>query len=291
LTGVQMIEAGAAPADVAVGYGSVWVSLHHGASVVRIDPATRQVIQTIHMGEQPIGIEVGAGGVWALTAADGSLNRIDPRTNEVATFRVTQGSGEVCGSPLVTPLLILVQDCGLEVTVEVDPQTGRIVRLLPAAVQARCGGGIHDGSIVLVGNGQLVRLDAKSGRLLSLRAGADVRCDYPGSGLLGGQLWVGSGEDPTAVTGTVTVISLDSGEVVQTIEVAKGPETFATSDAVWVRALNGHQVQRIDPATFEVTATVSYPNEVASGGFAVEFGAAWLADFDNDRLVRIDLTA
>jgi streptogramin lyase len=289
IRGVETIDVGPAPADVVVGFGSVWVSLHHAASVVRVDPATKRVIATIQMGEQPIGMGVGAGGIWVLTYADSSLNRIDPRTNEVTTHRVTQGSGEVCDLPLVTPHLILVRDGGLEVTVEVDPQTGRVVGRLPTAVQAQCGG-VHGGAVVLVGNGQLVRLNARSGRVLDRQPGASVRCD-PGKGLRGGQVWVGSGEDPTAITGRVSVISLDTGEVVQSIEVGRGPDTFATSDSVWVRALNAHEVQRIDPATFRVTDTMPYPDDVTSGGFAVGFGAAWLADFDNDRVVRVDLVA
>jgi DNA-binding beta-propeller fold protein YncE len=136
---------------------------------------------------------------------------------------------------------------------------------------------VRGGAIVLVGNGQFVRLNARSGRILDRRSGADVRCDL-GGGLRGGQVWVGSGEDPTAITGSVSVISLDTGEVVQTIGVARGPETFATGDSVWVRALTAHQVQRIDPATFRVTDTMPYPDDVTSGGFVVGFGAAWLAD-------------
>jgi DNA-binding beta-propeller fold protein YncE len=284
-----MIDIGAAPASVAVGFGSVWVSLHHGASVARVDPLTKKVVATIPMGEQPIGIAVGVDAMWVLTYADDSLNRIDPETDEVKTFRITHGSGELCGQPLVTPHLILIQDCGLEVAVEVDPITGRIVRRLPAEIRARCGG-VHDGAIVLAGNGQLVRLDPGTGRVLDSGAGAEVRCEFPSNGLRGGEFWVGSGEDPTAITGTVRVISLDTGEVVETVEVARGPDTFATDEAVWVRALDAHQVQRIDPVTFEVTDTFPYPAEVSSGGFAVGFGAAWLADFDNDRLVRVELT-
>jgi DNA-binding beta-propeller fold protein YncE len=284
---VETIHVGPAPAHVAIGFGSVWVTLHHGSSVVRIDPTTKKLIARIPLGEQPIGLGAGAGGIWALTYADGSLNRIDPKTNEVTTVRVTRGAGEVCGFPMVTAHVILVRDCGLQVTVEVDPQRMRVVGRLPTSVQAQCGG-IHGGAIVLAGNGQLVRLDARSGRVLGRRTGADVRCEL-GRGLRDGQVWVGSGEDPTVKT--VSVISLDTGEVVRTVDVGNGPETFATSDAVWVRAVAWHQLQRIDPATFEVTATLPYPDDVTFGGFAVGFDAAWLTDFDHDRLIRVDLSA
>jgi YVTN family beta-propeller protein len=285
--GVETIHVGPAPAHVAIGFGSVWVTLHHGSSVVRIDPVTRKLIATIPMGEQPIGLAAGAGSIWALTFADSSLNRIDPRTNEVTTVRVTRGVGEVCGFPLVTAHLILVRDCGLQVTVEVDPENMRVVGSLPASVQAQCGG-IRGGAIVLAGNGQLVRLDSRSGRVLDRRTAADARCEL-GRGLRDGLVWVGSGEDPTVKA--VSVISLDTGEVVRIVDVGNGPETFATGDAVWVRAVTWHQLQRIDPATFEVTATVPYPDDVTFGGFAVGFDAAWLTDFDHDRLIRVDLSA
>jgi YVTN family beta-propeller protein len=279
------IDVGAAPGEVAVGFGSVWVSLHHAASVARVDPDTNEVIETIAVGEQPLGIGVGGDALWVLTYADASVWRIDPRTNEAASFPVAEG--EACGAPLVTPELVLVRDCGLEVTVMVDPATGRVLGHLPGDVRAGCGG-VRHGAIVLVGGGQLVRLDPRTGRVLDRGPGADAPC-FGSKGVRGAEVWVGSGEDPTAQTGTVSAISLESGETVRSVEVGRGPDTFATPDSVWVRALNAHEVQRVDPKSFRVTASVPYPDVVSSGGFAVGFGAAWLADFDHDRIVRVDL--
>jgi streptogramin lyase len=279
------IDVGAAPGEVAIGFGSVWVSLHHAASVARVDPESNRVIETIAVGEQPIGIGVGTDALWVLSYGDATVTRIDPRTNSTESFPVAEG--EACFAPLVTPKLVLVRDCGLEITVMVDPATGRVLGRLPADVQAGCGG-LRDGAIVLVGNGQLVRLDPRTGRVLDRGPGADAPC-FGSKGVREAQVWVGSGEDPTAQTGTVSVISLESGEVVHSVEVGRGPDTFATRDSVWVRALNAHEVQRVDPKTLRVDASIPYPDGVSSGGFAVGFGAAWLADFDNDRIVRVEV--
>ncbi|MFL5799927.1 MAG: hypothetical protein ACJ77A_18615 [Actinomycetota bacterium] len=279
------IDVGLAPADVVVAFGSVWVSLHHAASVVRVDPSTHEVIATIPVHEQPGGMGVGADAVWVMNYGDNSLTRIEPGTNDATTFPLSVQ--EACYAPLVTPHLLLVHDCGGQVLVGVDPGTGRTIGPLPDDVQATCGRR-RGGAIALVGNGQLVRVDARTGRVLDRKPGATVMCTDT-KGVRGDQVWAGSGDDPTAVTGTVSVVSLETGDVEQTVEVGRGPDTFAADDAVWVRELNAHQVQRIDPASFQVTATIPYPDEVDSGEFAVGFGAAWLADFANDRLVRVAL--
>jgi len=72
-----------------VAFGSVWASTNAstgGTSVVRIDPATGEVVATFEgMGGQ-WSLAAGEGAVWVLTAAEGEsvLSRIDPATNEAA---------------------------------------------------------------------------------------------------------------------------------------------------------------------------------------------------------------
>ncbi len=50
--------------EVAVGEGAVWVADPRRRVVLRVDPQTLRVTKTIRIGNRPAGIAVGAGSVW-----------------------------------------------------------------------------------------------------------------------------------------------------------------------------------------------------------------------------------
>ena len=79
----QVIRVGAGPSGIAVGSGAVWVANTLGGTVTRIDPGTDQVVQTIPVGNQPTGIAYGEGAVWVANTADHTVVGIDPRTGKV----------------------------------------------------------------------------------------------------------------------------------------------------------------------------------------------------------------
>lgn len=73
---------------VAAGLGGVWVTEADLNKVVRIDPATNEVVAEIALDGLPQGIAVGFGSVWVATSdppdgANGGVSRIDPATNAV----------------------------------------------------------------------------------------------------------------------------------------------------------------------------------------------------------------
>jgi streptogramin lyase len=73
----------AAPTDVALGFGSLWVTEPDIGAVVRIDIGRRAAIATIPVGTRPSRIIAVAGHVWVLDPVDRSLSRIDPSTETV----------------------------------------------------------------------------------------------------------------------------------------------------------------------------------------------------------------
>jgi YVTN family beta-propeller protein len=86
---VATIELPFAPAHLAAGAGSVWVTDQLGDAVARIDPATKRIVATIPVGRGAGGIAFGAGSVWATSFIDDTVSRIDPATNAVvATVKV-----------------------------------------------------------------------------------------------------------------------------------------------------------------------------------------------------------
>ena len=84
----------AAPTHLAVTEDAVWVLTPPDNSLVRIDPATNQVVATVPVGRAPSGLAVGAGAVWVSRHSDGAVVRIDPATNRaVATIGVGRAPG------------------------------------------------------------------------------------------------------------------------------------------------------------------------------------------------------
>jgi len=79
---------GFAPADVAVGYGYVWVTGQITNTLYKIDPATLRVVSAIPVGRGPIGVTIGAGSVWVANEVDRTISKVDPRTNVVSPFPV-----------------------------------------------------------------------------------------------------------------------------------------------------------------------------------------------------------
>ena len=74
----------AAPTRLAAAEDAVWVLTPADNRVVRIDPATNDVVATTAVGRAASGLAVGAGAVWVSRRSDGTVVQIDPATNQVA---------------------------------------------------------------------------------------------------------------------------------------------------------------------------------------------------------------
>ena len=70
------------PADVAVGFGHVWVTGQITNKLYKIDRSTGQVVRAFSVGREPMGVAVGAGALWVANAIDGTISKVDPRTGE-----------------------------------------------------------------------------------------------------------------------------------------------------------------------------------------------------------------
>ena len=138
----------------AAGFGAVWLSDTARGDVLRVDPRTRRVVARIHVGDE-VELAAGAGSVWAVVDA-------------------TTGIG---------PLL------------RIDPRTNRVVARIGVRLTAYPGGsGLLVGRQVwVVGKTEAIRVDPALGRIAgTVRAhGAFQFTDFA---LLGGQVWLGTGD-------------------------------------------------------------------------------------------------
>jgi peptide/nickel transport system substrate-binding protein len=242
---------GAAPGEIAVASGGVWVTSADENSVSRIDPATDQVRQTIEVGAGPADVAVGGGAVWVANGLDGTVSRIDPAANRVVqTVRVGNGpSGMAYGEGAAW-----VTNSADGTVSRVDPRTGAVTMTTPAAIGA-------SGIIVSFGrvwisspaSGSIVVLEPRSGRILR-RIGVGVQPDALSAGAEA--IWVANRAD-----GTVSKIDPRSGAVIDTVRVGRGPNGIAAGRAsVWVANGGDGSLSRIDSASGATVSTVRLGN-------------------------------
>jgi streptogramin lyase len=83
-------------ADLAVGFGYLWISTGGSGSVYRVDPSTEEV-EVINVGGRYADLTVGEGAVWALVAGEESaeLVAIDPGSATVSGEPLSLGAGAI----------------------------------------------------------------------------------------------------------------------------------------------------------------------------------------------------
>jgi streptogramin lyase len=138
--------------QIAVGYGSVWVTASDRGRVYRIDPSTNRVAATIHAGGPVEGIAAGAARVWVTRPLQrlGDVIRIDPRTNRVAGPPIEVGPGP--GQVTYGQGAVWVQNTSPVSVVRVDPATGHVSTVI--GTHAVANGSAVAGAIA-VGYGSL----------------------------------------------------------------------------------------------------------------------------------------
>jgi DNA-binding beta-propeller fold protein YncE len=102
--------------------------------------------------------------------------------------------------------------------------------------------------------------------------------------------WVGVFHDKGSGSGSVLRIDLTTNQIVADVPVQQAPsrkQIVATSDAVWVASSD--RLERIDPATNSVVASVEFPNQFISA-IAADGTAVWVVAIHNGSgsLLRVD---
>jgi YVTN family beta-propeller protein len=128
---VETTRAGALPAGIVVGSGSVWVSNSGQAKVGRYNPAAFQdPIDEPRVGRRPTGIAAGeAAGepIWVANSAADTVSRIDPQDGSVVPVRVGEGPTAIA----VTPDAVWVVNSGDGTLSRIDPQTNEEEQTVP----------------------------------------------------------------------------------------------------------------------------------------------------------------
>jgi YVTN family beta-propeller protein len=120
---VEKTRAGAIPAGIVFGSGSVWVSNSGEAEVWRYNPtAFQDPVDESSVGRRPTGIAAGeAAGeaIWVANSAADTVSRIDPQGGAVDTVPVGDGPTAIA----VTPDAVWVVNKDDATLSRVDPET------------------------------------------------------------------------------------------------------------------------------------------------------------------------
>jgi YVTN family beta-propeller protein len=275
------IPVGAAPADVVVSDGAVWVANATGGTVSRVDPATNTVTTTIQVGRNPVRLAAGFGSVWVanqtgqtvtrLAASTGRLQATIPVPSHVSVEDLAVGAGAVWVRGGVRLWRL-------------DPATDTMVDRT-GDWEVDGGMAVADGFLWLSGTapsavGQLVRVDPATIRVTG-------RFATQGDGALA----VGAGSIWQAGIASQAIYRLDptSGRRLAQIPVGVVAKYLTAEDgSLWASSDSG-RVTRIDMATNTVTGTF----QVAGPAPAVTLGngAVWIVDTAHAALLRIQPTA
>jgi YVTN family beta-propeller protein len=134
---------------IASGEGAVWVASVEDGTIMRIDPATNEVVATIPVsagGDGPWDVVAGEGGVWVTVgkqAHPSQVLRIDPATNEVDAHIDVDDAGVLAtGLGAVWVGQFSQGDRGQ--LLRIDPTTNRVAATIPVGPEPQdvaVGGG------------------------------------------------------------------------------------------------------------------------------------------------------
>ena len=233
-----------------IGWGAAWIPDFDNSVVRRVDLVSGAVIATIPTGDNPAGVEVSADAVWVANHRAGTVTRIDPSTNLVIA------------------------------TVEVGPAG-------PAGPQHLVAFG--DRLWVGVPNAkEVVAIDATTNQVVE-RVAAEMPCGPIEE--VGGDLWVTSCFEAEFVDVIDTVGpmhrgSVDAGGAVGSV--------MQVDDLVWITAIQlptgpTGALIGINPYTRQVMDRLIVDDPAYTA--VVGFDSVWMFSFEAEAVVRLPLDA
>jgi DNA-binding beta-propeller fold protein YncE len=121
----------AAPYNVWIGGGSVWVAADQGAEVVRLSPRTNRVVARIPVGDGPADMAFSGATAWVVNHRDRVLTRIDLATNRSTKLATLAGDAPERMEWFRGSLWITGRGTDL---LKVDPTTGSLEQTIDIGV-------------------------------------------------------------------------------------------------------------------------------------------------------------
>ena len=223
---------GARVFNLAAAPGAVWAVANLSGTVSRIDARTGKVTATVTVGNAPYDVEWGFGSAWVSNASSGTVSRITGK-RVVKTIRV----GIEPNGLTAYRGFVWVTDHTAGKLLKLDPRTNRVVArlVLPGADWVT---GLGNSLYVSQETDVVTRVDL---RTLKVTGVARVARNPLGSAIVGRELWV-----PCIDAHTIVVVDPATMKVLR--RVADGPSPIVVLPAfghTWVSHSTGTTVSRL----------------------------------------------
>ncbi|WP_157934506.1 hypothetical protein [Microvirga ossetica] len=235
----------------------------------------------------------GFDALWMMTAAatslvDGewksigaSLVRVDGKTNQAEDNVIREATASVRGLAIGEGA-IWIPNSGTEQIFKFDPVGRRVVLAIPVRFNGTEGSvGVGEGSVWITARGNvLTRFNAITG---AEEATIKLPGEAPAAIVDNGIVWV-TGFD----RGELYKIDARTNTLVQTIPLRPRPRFLTAGEgSIWVHNQGDNSLQRIDPASGEVIATIETGLVGRGGDIATGGGYVWFS-LSGTPLVQID---
>ena len=243
---VAQVPVSGRPAGAASGAGALWVTDSVNASLLRIDPVKRTVVDRIGVGSNPSGVTVSPGAVWVANSDDGTVSRVDPRNDNVVD-RIRVGNGPTSLAYGAGSVWVLNT---IDATVSrLAPDTGRATAEIPLGQNpTRLAFGLGYLWVTSEESGVLLRIDPASNSV--------VQAVSVGNGPVGvavgdNAVWVANTPDRT-----ISRVDPTSGSVTK-INLAGRPREVAYADgSLWATNTLDGTLSQIDAHSQHVVRTI-----------------------------------
>ena len=250
-------------------------------SVVRIDPATNEIISVTRVGRDPDHLAYGADSVWVVNVRDRTVSRVRP-SGSVDTI----GGVEFADHVAVERHDIWVSSFDRATVARIDARTGEVVETIGVPSKHAEGLAVGGGYLWITNPATVRATGVETVSAVDLRtlrvASTFPVGETPIFATFGeGSVWVANYDGDT-----VSVISPGSSRA-ETIDACDGPLGIATGyGSVWVVCYWPAQLIRIDAVTRKVVRRIP----VGMGPLSVSAGAGgvWVTNRDSRSITRID---
>jgi YVTN family beta-propeller protein len=268
---------------------SVWVHNGDGGTLLRIDTKTNAIVATISVGAGEGGVAIGEGSVWVANSSDQTISRIDPQTNQViATIRLNGDVTAITASPGA----IWASDSNASEVVRIDPSTNKVVATISNQLGVS-GLSFGAGSTWVANHSDtahgLTRLNPASNQVQTqINTGGDQSLSCTAVTALDQTVWT---LDLILGDGSSVVLErIDpaTNKVVATISVPDTAPFQIAADDHGVWVYGPDTLYRVDPNSNKVMGKLPI---TGGAGVALGAGSVWVADGGDGTLQRIALTA
>lgn len=278
------IHVGGDPDWLAIGFGSVWVSVPKTNEIVRINPKSNAIQARIAVDQEPCyGIGIGPTRVWILNCKSQTLTRIDPRVHKVdMRIPVTiapDGEGSIAVG-YKSVWFISNEDSKSDTLTQINAVTGRTRRKIRVGKDCAVVT-LSFGSVWVTSSGEnaVYRVNPRRRRITAIIPVA------PGprfTAAYNSRLWVLSQSDGSA--SRIDPVKNKVDLVVKAKIPGAGGDIAGGGGYIWLAAA-GTPLTRISTSGRIIDQYGNYP-----GADAIRFGfySVWISDHAKGDVWRID---